>query len=562
MKLDIKKLKTSIEKNLTEFVGINTLTNSPHECNSVAFFDKWFKSVPYFQKNKDNFGFDKIENDVHGRQVPWCLLRGKGSKTVVLIHHSDTVNTQDYLKYQIPEDLALKPNKLMDFLNANQNNVLDNATERVKEDVKSGKWLFGRGVADMKGGAAVHMALIEQYAEDKNFEGNIIFLSLPDEENLSKGMLQAVKTLKRLKDLHNLDFVLTIDVESHERESDNKTIYYDGSIGKMMPLVYAQGKATHVGMIYGGLNPVALTSEIIRRTETSKDWIFTTKKSVSPPPTWLYSRDTKTEYEVTIPNASWAAMNLLTLLESPQVLMEKLKTTAEYAFGSVLRDLEDSYDTFYALNVERGNTVTDTRPSYKVNVKHYNEIYDEAVRVSGDAFKREHKKVVDSLKTSSKNSIENAVAIIEVTMKHTGDASPVIVLALVPPLYPCTGNKSADLGERGNAVTKVLDDAVDFTKKELKEDCRIKEYYNGISDLSYSMFPFEKEVADYIDKNMLRNKELYNLPLDIIKAVSMPVLNIGPWGRDIHKYTERVFISDLYEKTPLVTDFIIKKILL
>ncbi|MCL2234093.1 MAG: M20/M25/M40 family metallo-hydrolase [Firmicutes bacterium] len=561
MKLDKKKLKSSIEKNMFGFVEINTFTNSKNECNSVTFFEKWFLSMPYFQKNRNNFGFDKIENDIHGRHVPWCLLKGKGDRTVVLIHHSDTVNTQDYSKHQIDEKLALKPNLLMEFLKANKNNVFSNATERVREDIKSGEWIFGRGVADMKGGAAVHMALIEQYVEEKNFEGNIIFLSLPDEENLSKGMLQAVKTLKKLKQKHDLDFVLTIDVESHERENDGKTIYYDGSIGKMMPLVYAQGKATHVGMIYGGLNPVALTSEIIRRTETSKDWIFTTDKSVSPPPTWLYSRDTKTEYEVTIPNASWAAMNLLTLTESPQVLMEKLKVTAEYAFGNVVRDLEESFDAFYALNVERGNTVTDTRPSYKINVKHYSEIFEDAVNNAGEVFKKEYHRVVKSLKTSTKNSIENAALMIETVLKFTGDPSPVIVLALVPPLYPCTGNLSSNLGNKGNAVTKVLHEALEFTEKELKENARIKEYYNGISDLSYSMFPFESEVADYIDKNLLRNSELYDLPLDIIKEVSMPVLNIGPWGRDIHKYTERVYISDLFEKTPLVTDFIIRKIL-
>jgi arginine utilization protein RocB len=351
-----------------------------------------------------------------------------------------------------------------------------------------------------------------------------------------------------------------MDVESHERGEDGKTIYYDGSIGKMMPLVYAQGKVTHVGMIYGGINPVNLIAEIVRKTETSKDWIFTTKKSVSPPPTWLYFRDTKTEYEVTIPNASWAAMNLLTLTESPQTLMERLKDVAEKAFETVANELAESYDTFYKLNVERGNTVTDARPNWKPNVKHYSELYNDALKASGDDFIKAYNKVVDGLKTSTKNSIENAASIIEETLKWTKDPSPVIVLALVPPLYPCTGNASLP-NEKSEVVTNVLAEAVEYTTKELKVECRIKEYYNGISDLSYSMFPFDKSVADYIDTNMLRNKDLYDLPLGIIADISTPVLNIGPWGKDIHKYTERVYLPDLYVNTPAVTDFIIRRVL-
>jgi len=557
--MNYEKLKQSIEKNMFEFVRLNTRTNSAEEKNAEGFFDKWFKNLSKVNKNSFFYGFDPIKNDPFKRSVPWCLLKGKGDKTIVLIHHSDTVNTKDYAKYGIEEKMAFSPNELTKIFKDNKD-LFNKSTERVQEDVKSGEWLFGRGVADMKGGAAVHMALIEQYTEDSNFEGNIIMLSLPDEENLSAGMLQAVHTLKTLRDKHKLDYILTIDVESHERESDGKVIYYDGSIGKMMPLVYAQGKATHVGMIFGGINPVNLVSEIVRKTEVGKDWIFTTDKSVSPPPTWLYSKDTKTEYEVTIPNASWAAMNLLTLTESPQEIMERMKAVAEGAFEAVVKDLQTSYDRFYALNVERGNTVTDTRPSYATNVKHYSQIYDQAVKASGDAFIKEYNKAVDDLKNQKKTPIDGAVAIIETTLKYTNDPSPVIVLALIPPLYPCVSNNAADLGNKGKAVQKVLDEAVAYTQKELGDGCRIKEYYNGISDLSYSMFPFEKEVADYIDKNMLRSKDRYNLPLATIKEVAMPVLNIGPWGRDIHKYTERVYVSDLYEKTPKVTDFIIKKL--
>ena len=32
----------------------------------------------------------------------------------------------------------------------------------------------------------------------------------------------------------------------------------------------------------------------------------------------------------------------------------------------------------------------------------------------------------------------------------------------------------------------------------------------------------------------------------------MPCINIGPWGKDFHKLTERVLKQDLYERTPAI----------
>ncbi|MCL2676104.1 MAG: M20/M25/M40 family metallo-hydrolase [Firmicutes bacterium] len=564
MQLNTQKLRQAIEKNMLDFVSAKTFTNSPHEKNAELFFEKWFASVPYFAQNPDLCGFDKIENDPHQRAVPWCLLKGKGDKTVVLIHHSDTVNTQDYAKHQIPEALALDPHALTQAFQDDNYGVLSRASETVKRDAKSGEWLFGRGVADMKGGGAIHLALLEQYAANsENFEGNIVLLSVPDEENLSAGMLHAVHRLKTLKQTHNLDYVLCMDVEAHERESDGRAIYYDGSIGKMMPLVYARGKVTHVGMIYGGLNPVNIVGEIVRQTECGRDWIFVTDNSVAPPPTWLYVRDTKSEYEVSIPGAAWGAMNILTLTESPQIIMKRLEKTAKKAFAKVVRGLQQSYDRFYALNVERGNTVADARPSWQPKVVHYADLYKEARKDFGDAFTDAYNKTVDALKTQKKTPIEGAVSIIETTLKFIKDPSPVVVLALIPPLYPCVGNKV--FGEKTNKakadrVTWVLKQAAEFTNMELNEGCRVKEYYNGISDLSYAMFPFGKSVRKYIDANMLYSGT-YTLPLDLIEEISMPVLNIGPWGKDIHKYTERIYLPDLYGNTPLVTDFIITRLL-
>lgn len=41
----------------------------------------------------------------------------------------------------------------------------------------------------------------------------------------------------------------------------------------------------------------------------------------------------------------------------------------------------------------------------------------------------------------------------------------------------------------------------------------------------------------------------------------MPVLNVGPWGKDLHKYTERVNRDDLFYRTPKLIDLVVSKLL-
>ncbi|MDD2496315.1 MAG: M20/M25/M40 family metallo-hydrolase [Tissierellia bacterium] len=182
-----------IEKNLLEFVGTRSDTNSKEERNIEKFFEKWFNSVEYFKNNSDKCGFFEIPGDYLDRKVPWCLLKGEGNDTVVFVHHNDIVETKDY---GMLENLCLKPYELEKAFKEGKMKLSDS----VKEDLFSEKWIFGRGVSDMKGGGSIQLSLIEKYSEIESFRGNIVLISVPDEENLSSGMRGAILKLKELKD--------------------------------------------------------------------------------------------------------------------------------------------------------------------------------------------------------------------------------------------------------------------------------------------------------------------------------------------------------------------------
>ncbi|MCL2235602.1 MAG: M20/M25/M40 family metallo-hydrolase [Defluviitaleaceae bacterium] len=546
----MENLKQRIEQLMLDFVAVATDTGTELERDVQPFFQKWFDDVPYFKANPEHCGFFPIPNDRLGRVVPWALVKGQGAETVVLIHHCDTVDTEDYKHLR---HLALDPHGITKAYGEGKMDF----PEAVQKDLDSGNWLFGRGVADMKGGGAVHMALVEEYAKEVDFKGNVIFLSVPDEENLSAGMIGAVELLKQLTDKFSLKIVLTMDIEGHEREEENRTIYHDGSIGKVMPVVYVRGKLAHTGMIFKGLNPVNLLAEIVRRTELSPLFMEKYGNAVIPPATWLYSKDSKKVYNVSLPDGALGYMSVLTASKTPKEIMEMVHKEAVSAFDAVINEMNISYKKFLELNDESPRDLP-----WKTNVKYFGEVYSQAVADSGEAFvtgfKDMERGVTAKYHAKEISMIDGISEIIAFTLEHVTSQDPIVVLAMSPPFYPAVNN--AMLGEASAKVNQVLAEACEYTKNTLGLDAQVKNIYTGISDLSYSMFVSGDDVIEYMDGNMLMNS-VYSMRLDLIKELSAPVLNIGPWGKDIHKYTERVFLPDLYHNTPVVTDFIIRKIL-
>lgn len=544
-------LKQSIKKNLLDYVGTKTHTSTSLENNNIRFFESWFENVDYFKNHPENHGFYEIKGDHLSRKVPWGLLKGEGDDTIILIHHTDTVDTDDY---GINQELAYKPYEITEKYKAG-NIDLD---EHVKSDLDSGKWLFGRGVADMKGGAAIHLSLLEEYTKDTNFKGNLLLLGLPDEENLSAGMRGAVSLLEELKEKYALNYILMLNVEPHERDKEEVATIYDGSVGKLMPVVYVRGKLAHVGQVFRGFNPINLLSEIVRKTELNPDFIETVGNTTTPPPTWLYMKDRKEVYDVSLPIAAAGYMSILTLDKPPKDIFDKLYDLSNQAFEEVISDMKDSYKKYQEMSGKKLEELT-----WKPNVKLYGDLYKEALRDSGEAFTYAIEKLMEEVKADFNNNklsiIDGAYKIIEKTLEFVNDLSPTVVIALAPPYYPNTNNNM--VSEKSVEINKSVESLVNFAKKEWNQDYFVQNYFTGISDLSYSMFEADSENIDYIEENMLMWKDIYYIPLDKIKELSVPVLNVGPWGKDFHKYTERVLMEDLFNRTPILVDRLIKELL-
>lgn len=544
------KLSERIEKNLLNYLKAVTHTGTELERNNEEFFKNWFDSVPYLKENKEYCGFYDIENDNLKRKSPWALLKGEGNKTIVMIHHTDTVDVDDYGKYK---EYAYKPYEL-EKLYKEENIELNQAA---KNDLYSGEWLFGRGASDMKGGGSIELSLFEEYSQKENFNGNILVLGVPDEENLSAGMRSAVNLLKELKEKYNLQYVMLLNVEPHERIDENNVTIYDGSVGKIMPIFLVRGKLAHVGQVYQGFNPINLLSAIVRKTELNPDFIEKGGNTVTPPPTWLYFKDRKEIYDVSLPLLTGGYMSILSLTRSPKEILDQLKNISEEAFTEVISDMKKSYEKFRSMtDLDYGNI------EWKPNVKYYGEVYKEILAEKGESFKNEiaefQKQIEEKINSNEISRIDGAYKLMEKTLEYYSDLSPIVLIAIAPPYYPATNNSML---HNGNEINELIEELSEYSKAETGNGIYTQNYFTGISDLSYGMFTADKENIDYISNNMLFWGDMYYIPLDVIKEQSMPVLNVGPWGKDLHKYTERVYKKDLFENTPKLIDFIVKKLL-
>lgn len=278
---------------LKDLVAIKSDTNTVEEVCVESFIHKYFEQIPYFG-NRGEYGLHPLSHDELGRSVVWALIKGKSNKTIILLNHHDVVDAKDY---EALESIAYNPDLLKTRLGQ-----LDISSD-ARRDLESSDWLFARGSADMKGGVALQMVLMEDYANKKDLDGNILFLSVPDEESISSGMRSALGLMKKLKASHDLSYELLINSEPHSRSNERYTIY-DSSVGKTMATVYVAGQKSHIGNIFDGLNPSLILSNIMMRTEVDPKSADQYSNEIAPPPSWSFLRDFKPRYDASIPEAA------------------------------------------------------------------------------------------------------------------------------------------------------------------------------------------------------------------------------------------------------------------
>lgn len=541
-------------KRLTkELVSIPSIVKTKGEADCASYIYNYYKDLDYYNENSNYLVFQETENDEILRYNTIAMVRGtkgRSNKTIILLGHLDTVGVEDF---GTMKQFAFDTDNLPDILKKS------NPGQKVVEDIDSGDYMFGRGALDMKSGVAGHMVLIRYFSEHpEELEGNLIAVAECDEEDNSHGIISALSILKAWKNTYELEYVAAInaDYSTPYHELDENRYIYFGTIGKLLPSFYVTGKETHVGQAFGGLNPNTIIAEINRNIELNVELSDIAQGEVTVPPTSLKQTDTKVGYTVQTPLAAYGYYNFFTHSMSPKDVMDRIKEKAVISFDNVIDKLNNSYMKY----CELGNH-TFTRLPWIPRVYTWEDFYNEILTVHGDRFRIYLHNFCDDLnkKNPSMDLRDFSIAVIEAAWDWSLDKSPAIII-----YYSSIFSARIEMTGKTELERKLLDavkESIENVQPYSDKPIVTKMFYPYISDSSFMAISDDVSELSSLERNMPAWGTKYIYPIKEILEINVPVVNIGTYGKDGHKVTERVHMRYTFENVPNITYNTIIKLL-
>ena len=511
---------------LCKLVQIPSVTGTAAEITIAKQVVIDLGKLPYFQEYPEHLQLHPTED---GRQIVTALVKKakEVKKTVILISHFDVVDVQDYGTWKTN---AFDPITLTQIFHKSKVEM----PADVQKDLEKGNWLFGRGTMDMKCGLAMHMSLLEQ-AGQGIFDGNILLLAVCDEEVNSAGMRVAVPILLNFMEKYGLEYKACLNSEPMfpRYPGDNNKYIYTGSIGKILPGFLCYGKETHVGEPLSGLNANFMASHITCELELNTQFCEKVDNEVTPPPTNLIQKDLKEFYSVQIPYRAVTLFNLFLFEKSMKDVVDQLLELAKKVAGRI--------EEQYTKQAERFAQLEHSPPrSINVRVFTVEELLEYAMREYGE---KEVERIQAYVLESRGNKDERDITtwLVDELAILCKELSPMIVLFFAPPFYPAISSRNHPM------IRQVVDEMIEYAQQRHQVRLEKQHYFAGISDFSYAGLQQEASSIQPLVANMPLWGKGYSLPINELAEINLPVLNLGPVGRDAHKWTERLNVDYAFE---------------
>lgn len=523
-----------------KLVAVQSDTGTTLECAMADRIGSFFEEDAYFSQHPESWGLHRT-GDHLGRSIVWALKRGRSNSVVILTGHYDAVEIECYG--------ALKPYAL--DADALREKILarTDIPQELRAQAESPDWMFGRAVADMKGGLGVGLYEVLNLPADS--ENGVLFLAVCDEENLSAGARSAVPLLLDLRERFGIEYKMSIVLEPQLPLGTDDFMIYNGSIGKMLPIIVAKGHLAHCGEPLKGLNAAHMIAQIVSSVDMNTDLMTEDLGLSAQPPIAQIMKDLKTAYDVSIPEYAAACINLLFMGKNrPMALLEKIRTLAQDAVKTVMARYEKAFD----LVLSRGLVLERDRLDADVEVLLIGELEQRIAAKRGD---------FDAFRAAIQRSLNDRVRTGEITLQTAGieymktmlselrTESPTVVIGMTPPYYPCVSNTYF----KNDSAAQI--ENVRGVVEQLGMKLRVMPFFTGIGDCSY-MICADPTAERELMRNMTLAGEVYDIPFEAACALDTPCVFIGPRCRDIHRWEERVYVPDLTRAVPEIIEALLK----
>ena len=541
-------LKKQILTYLYDFIEKPSVSDSDAEHLGADWLQETLEKQPYFKAHPEDCGSYEIPGDYRKRHIVYGLVKGDTGRTVILTGHYDVVGIEEYGALK---PLAFQVEKLTEAM---KTAPLD---EESRKDLESGEWLFGRGTADMKGGLCAGLAVLGQLGEEVlagTLQGkvNVLFMAVPDEESYSAGMRGAAGLLQELRKSRGLTYECLLCLEPNSRDSaGEKQSVYIGSVGKCMPVALVQGLKAHVGTCFQGINAVSVLSRFLLKTEVSPQFADVYKGEMCVPPTWLYLKDQKELYDVSLPYRACGYINMLQFDTTPEQVMTQLKALAQEAFVDVIGTMQTSCREI-AKKAGQQPDLSQIPTVDRCQVLEFSQL-QALCREKDEAgfaayYEKQYEEIRRKIQGGEWNYPQATVEMMKRVLDFADMTEPVMVLGFAPPFYPAFhSDRLPGKTGAGSAYFAKLQGVAMQAGTRLQR----YHYFTGISDLSYCGSCTEYDHTKYYDNTPLWG-DLYQVDFAGISVLNIPSILFGPWGKNLHQRTERVHIKSLTEETPAI----------
>ncbi len=516
-----------IEAITKSLVALNSINGTLGEGKKADYIKDMIKSFPYFQENPSHVWEQAIPEDPYGRKNIFAFIEGNGDSLNTVIYHAhlDTVGIEDFGPLK---DIAFDSDRLAEYFS---NYEFDRDVQR---DARSGEWMFGRGSVDMQSGIAVHLANLLHFSERRDqLPGHILFMANPDEESQHSGILTSISELKRLKQEKQLRYLAAInnDFITPLYEGDTTRYIYTGAAGKLLPCFAIYGREVHVGDTLSGIDPNLIASEITRRVHNNIHMAENIEGELVLPPTCLYQRDNKEAYNVQTAVSSYVYFNYFIYEKTAKEVMDQLTAVADEACKETERKLSDYYDEY----CERTSL---PKKEMSWNVQVYSlEDYLKKLRSRGiDPAQC----IEQAFKTYEHLELRmRCFKAVEELQKLDPEQGAKVIIFYAPPYLP--HNYLKEESTRDRLLQHVIQEAVDKTAASTGETFAFKKFFPYLADGSFlSLHETDEEVSAFTD-NFPGWDVIGTIPFKEIRELNIPSVNIGVYGKDGHKWTERVY---------------------
>jgi arginine utilization protein RocB len=297
-----------------------------------------------------------------------------------------------------------------------------------------------------------------------------------------------------------------------------------GTIGKLLLRALVVGKASHACYPLDGVSSSYLAAELVH--EFSPELSEEEGAELAVPPTVLGSRDLKPSYNVTIPDRDFVFWSVIALRRTTQEVFEIAERLTQRAMSRAAAQMRER-------SASLKNPMKLSPAWWKIQTF----TFEQAVRSAAqrdnfaDQFK-EHAAALagrDELDFPSRSR-----RLAEFAWEAARLEGPAIILLIGSAPYPA--NRLAQV-ESGNRLSQILTRVAQETSIAFNTPITQCEFFPAISDMSF-LRPADKAEFEFISQNTPlwgssiawnREERIYD----------MPVINVGPWGRDYHHWLER-----------------------